>query len=56
MSTLDNVPQLQDAKPSDSSIYGFVAVGLGAVASLLWVAFLGWGLGWVIAQIVHWIW
>jgi hypothetical protein len=56
MSTLDNVPQLDDAKSPESSVYGLVAVGVGALASLLWVAFLGWGLGWVVAQIINWIW
>lgn len=56
MSTLDNVPQTQDSKTRDASLLGLFAVVVGILASLLWVAFLGWGLGWVAAQILHWVW
>lgn len=55
MSTLEN-RDAQDAKAEASSILGLIAVALGAFASLLWVAFLGWGLGWVVAQLIHMIW
>jgi hypothetical protein len=56
MSTLDNVPQTQGTKNRDSSLLGLAAVAVGILASLLWVAFLGWGLGWVVAQAIRWMW
>ena len=55
MSTLDN-GHTQDSKAEAASVLGLVAVALGAIASLLWVAFLGWGLGWVVAQLIHLVW
>jgi len=55
MSTLDN-GQTRETKGEAGSVLGLVAVALGAVASLLWVAFLGWGLGWVVAQLIHLMW
>ena len=55
MSTLENRPA-QDANDESSSVLGLVAVALGAIASLLWVAFLGWGLGWVVAQLINLVW
>jgi hypothetical protein len=56
MNTLEDVPQTHDAKTHDSSVLAFVAVALGGLASLLWVAFLGWGLGWVVAQLINLFW
>jgi hypothetical protein len=56
MSTLDRVPHSQATKARDSSLPGLLAVAIGVFASFLWVAFLGWGLGWVVAQFIHLFW